>query len=145
MNLSTINQLDEWMTHNCYNDSYAIGNRNIYEGCGLDTFGSLYVWYYTERGQRQNLNYFQSEQEAVEFAFKTITADKFANRHLIGFLKDKLAEEELLKELNNRNIKYWTDQIPYGGISDPRFRVFVFGCDIKLTVDLKEKYYQQDK
>jgi len=143
MSILTIKQLDEWMIDNCYNDSYAIGNRNIHEGFGLGTFGSLYVWYYTERGQRQNLNYFQSEQEAVAFAFKIITADKFANRHLIGFLKDKLLEE-LLLELNNRNIKYWTDQIPYGGISDPRYRVFVFGCDLNLTVDLKEKYNQQN-
>ena len=52
MNLLTIEQLDEWMTENCYANTYAIGNRNIYEGYGLDTFGSLYVWYYTERGER---------------------------------------------------------------------------------------------
>jgi hypothetical protein len=31
------------MTANCYrDDAYAIGERNIYEGCGLDTFGSLF-------------------------------------------------------------------------------------------------------
>lgn len=42
-NLTTIDQLDEWLTDNCLQDTYGIGNRNIYEGCGLDTFGSLYV------------------------------------------------------------------------------------------------------
>ena len=50
MKLATIKELDHWMTDNCYNDNYAIGNRNFYGGCGLDTFDSLHVWYYTERG-----------------------------------------------------------------------------------------------
>ncbi len=50
----TVKQLDEWMTENCYNDSYAIGNRSIHEGYGLDKVDRQYVWYYTERGERQN-------------------------------------------------------------------------------------------
>ena len=124
MGLLTIKQLDEWMTANCYNDSYAIGNRSINEGCGLDQFGSLYVWYYTERGERQNLNYFQTEQEAVEFAFKEITTDKNANKHLVGFL----------------NVEFYKDEIPYGGFSVIRIRVFVFGCAIKKVLDLRDKY-----
>ncbi len=140
MDLTTIKQLDEWMTNNCFNDNYAIGNRNIHEGFGLDRFGTLYVWYYTERGERQNLNYFQTEKEAVDFAFKTITADKFANRHMIGFIKDRLKETELLAELKSRNLEYWKDEIPYGGLNDIRIRVFVFGCDIKSVLDLQQQY-----
>ena len=141
MNLKTIKQLAEWMTANCYRDKYAIGNRNINEGCGLDTFGTLYVWYYqSERGERENLDYFRTEQEAVNFAFKKITADKSANRHMIGFIKDKSKEKELLTELEKRKVEYWKDEIPYGGINDPRIRVFVFGCDIKKVLDLQEKY-----
>ena len=140
MNLLTIEQLDEWMTDNCFNDSYGIGNRNIHEGYGLDTSGTLYVWYYTERGQRQQLNYFQTEKEAVDFAFKTITADKSANRHMIGFIKDRTKEMELLTELRNRNIKYWKDEIPYGGPNDIRVRIFVFGCDIKRVSDLQQQF-----
>jgi len=139
INLSTINELDEWMTMHCFNDSYGIGDRNIHEGCGLDTFGSLYVWYYTERGERKNLSYFQTEKEAVEFAFKEITADKNANRHLVGFLKDTTTELELLAGLKNRDIKFWKDEIPYD-LSGKRTRVFVFGCDIKKVLDLKDIY-----
>ncbi|MEO5943577.1 MAG: hypothetical protein ABIP30_07655 [Ferruginibacter sp.] len=140
MNLLTVKQLDEWMVDNCFNDSYGIGNRNIHEGCGLDTFGSLYVWYYTERGQRKNLKYFQTEKEAVAFAFKTIIADKSANIHMIGFIKDKSKEDELLTELRERNIEFWKDEIPYGGPNDIRSRVFVFGCDIKLVLDLQKQF-----
>ncbi len=140
MDLLTIKQLDEWMTANCYNDGYAIGSRIIHEGYGLATLGSGYTWYYTERGERRNENYFQTEEEAVDFAFKTITADKFANRHMIGFIKDKVLESELLVELDRRHITFWKDEIPYGGLHDKRTRVFVFGCDIQNVLDLQEKY-----
>lgn len=80
---------------------------------------------------RDNLNYFQTEQEAVDFAFRTITADKLANRHLIGFLNDKSLEWELLTELSRRGITYWKDEIPYGGWHNTSARNFVFGCDIR--------------
>jgi hypothetical protein len=141
--ITTIKQLDEWMTVNCYRDDYfAIGNRNIHEGCGLDTFGSLYVWYYTERGNRQNLKYFQTEMEAVEYALKEISADKFANAHLVGFIKEKTELDQLLTELQARGISYWKDEIPYGGLHDSRTRVFVTGCDICEVLDLKERYSQ---
>jgi hypothetical protein len=139
-NLSTIKQLDGWLTENCFSDTYGIGNRNIFEGCGLDIFGSLYVWYYTERGERQNLNYFQSEKEAVDFAFKKITADKFAKSHLVGFINDNKSELELVTELQNRNIEFWKDEIPYYGLQRLTTRIFVMGCDIKKVLDLQMKY-----
>ena len=135
----TIKEFDEWMAANCYNDSYGIGNRNIHEGYGLYTLDGLYVWYYTERGKRDNLKYFTTEQEAVAYALCQMKADKFANAHLVGFLK-KDAEAVLLLELERRNVKYWTDQIPYGGVHDPRIRVFVSGCDIKNALDLQTQY-----
>ncbi|MEO5998166.1 MAG: hypothetical protein ABIN89_15585 [Chitinophagaceae bacterium] len=140
MDLSTIEQLDHWMTTNCYNDSYGIGGRNIHEGYGLGTVNNLWVWYYTERGEKVYLEYFQSEKEAVVFAFKTITDDKSANRHMIGFIKDKSIEKELLTELQNRNINSWKDEIPYGGPNDKWIRIFVFGCDIEKALDLKDRF-----
>ena len=74
------------------------------------------------------------------FAYEKIIQDKTANRHLVGFLSDESLEAELLQELENRNIKYWKDKIPYGGLNDPRYRIFVFGCDIKQVQDLKDTY-----
>lgn len=140
MNPSTIQQLDDWMTARCYNDSYAIGSRIIHEGYGLAKADTLYVWYYTERGERNNLNYFTTEQEAVDFAFTAIVADKSATRHLIGFLNDNALERALLSELNARGISYWKDDILYGGLHDRRTRVFVFGCDVQKVLDLQEMY-----
>ena len=138
---STIAELDQWMTDHCYNNSYAIGNRIItYDGLGLDTFGSLFVWYYNERGNRNNLAYFHTEKEAVNFAFQAIIEDKNANRHLIGFVKTEAEMLELTQELDRRGIRYFTDSIPFGGLNDPRFRVFVFGCDVKKVSDLESRY-----
>lgn len=140
MNPVTIKQLEDWLTAHCYNGSYAIGSHAIHEGYGLGTDGNIYFWYYTERGERRNLTYFQTEQEAVGFAFKTIRADKSANRHLVGILNDQTLETELLTELDTRRIVYWKDVIPYGGLHDRRSRIFVFGCDVKKVLDLQEKY-----
>lgn len=142
MHIVTIKELDEWMTSHCYNDTYAIANRQIFEGYGLATSGKLYVWYFTERGKRENLKYFHTEKEAVTYAFNIISSDKFANRHLIGFIKEKSKEQELLVELEKRKIEYWKDEIPYGGKNDPRTRVFVFGCDLYQVLDLQAKYNQ---
>ena len=139
-NLSTIEQLNKWLTKNCFAHTYGIGNINILEGYGLDTFGSLYVWYYTERGERENLNYFQTEKEAVDFAFMKITADKFAKSHMIGFINDKQSELDLEIELRKRNVDFWKDEIPYYGLAKLTTRVFVLGCDIKKVLDLQIKY-----
>jgi hypothetical protein len=140
MEPSTIRELDDWMTAHCYPDSYAIGNRIIGEGYGLYHDGNLFVWFYTERGVRDNLRCFQTESEAVAHAFAAITGDKTANRHLIGFVTDKVQKQALLTELDARGIKYGEDKIPFGGLYDRRSRIFVFGCDIRRVADLQEKY-----
>ena len=139
MEPSTIQELDDWMTAHCYPDSYAIGNRIIHEGYGLYQDGSLFVWFYTERGVRKNLHHFQTESEAVAYAFAAIMGDKTANRYLIGLVTGA-QEQALLTELDVRGIGYWKDEIPFGGLHDKRSRIFVFNCDIRRALDLQEKY-----
>ena len=136
----TVEELVKWMTDNCYNDSYGINGRNIHEGYGLDCSENLWAWYYTERGRKEILEEFQTENEAVSYAFKTIKADKFADRHLVGFIEDSLKESELITELKSRSINFWKDKIPYDGLNNFRIRVFVFGCDIKKVLDLQQKF-----
>lgn len=139
MELSTIQELDDWMTAHCYPDSYAIGKRIIHEGYGLYRDGNQFVWFYTERGVCDILRHFQTESEAVAYAFAAITSDKMANRHLIGLVKAD-QEQALFTELNARGITYWKDEIPFGGLHDKRSRIFVFNCDIRRALDLQEKY-----
>ena len=128
------------MTEQCYPDSYAIGARKIHEGYGLYRDGNQFVWFYTERGSRDNLRYFQTEAEAVAYAFTAITSDPTANRHLIGFVNDPAEEQTLLAELDVRGVAYLKDEIPFGGPQDKRTRIFVSGCDVRRVLDLQEKY-----
>ncbi|MPR37218.1 hypothetical protein GBK04_28750 [Cytophagaceae bacterium SJW1-29] len=127
------------MTAHCYPDSYAIGKRIIHEGYGLYRDGNQFVWFYTERGARDNLHYFQTESDAVAYVFAAITSDKTGNRHLIG-LVTTTQEQVLLTELDARGVRYWKDEIPFGSLHDKRSRIFVFGCDIRRVPDLLEKY-----
>ena len=59
--------------------------------------------------------------------------------HLIG-LVTTTQEQVLLTELDARGVRYWKDEIPFGGLHDKRSRIFVFGCDIRRVPDLLEKY-----
>ena len=147
MNPSTIQELDSWMSERCFPDSYAIGNRIVHEGYGLYRDGNQFVWFYTERGVRKNLHYFQSESEAITYAFAAITSDITANRHMVGFVDGEEEEKALLTELDARAIPFWKDEIPFGGLHDKRSRIFVFGCDICRVSDLREKYgsWQQEE
>ncbi len=139
-------QLAQWLIENCYNNFILIGgSRNQYGDYTLKkTEDGRYIWYFFDRTPTA-VKEFKTEQEAVEFAFTQINDCETWLRHPVGFIrdtKDKREEIELIDELNRRNIKFSKDQIPYD-IGDIRIRVFVFGCDIKKVLDLRDKYIPQ--
>ncbi|SHH85671.1 hypothetical protein SAMN04488109_5614 [Chryseolinea serpens] len=144
MTPNTIIELEKWMKENCFNfNGYSINGNSIDEGLGIDKFGSLFVWYYTERGQTDNLKYFRTEKEIVEFAFNEIKSDKWANRHCIGFTTEKTEAKELTDKLNELNVEYTQDKIPYNGPNQPAYMTFVLGCDINKVSHLKDRYYKR--
>ncbi|MGG9962318.1 hypothetical protein [Ferruginibacter sp. SUN106] len=134
-------ELENWMKKNCFNfNSYSINGNSIYEGFGIDKTGGLYIWYYTERGQKDNLKYFKTENEIIEYAFNQIKSDKWSKTHCIGFSADANKITALKSELYKMGIEFFEDKIPYYGIERPVFRIFVSGCDIQKTEHLKEEY-----
>jgi hypothetical protein len=140
MNISTIKELENWIADNCIKNKITPGNRfETDDGVGLEKYGNLYIWYYSERGEKENLNYFETEKEATEFVYEYIRKDKYANSHLVGSFKDQNLKSELRSELKNRNIKYWNDEISYSP-NQRIVRFFVYRCDIKKVLDLKERY-----
>lgn len=140
----TETELENWMKENCFNfNSYSINRNDIYEGYGIDNSGGLYIWYYTERGQKDNLKYFNSEPEVIEYAFNQIKSDKWAKTHCIGFSTDLNKINELKSELQKMKTEFFEDKIPYYGQDRPVYRLFVLGCDIKTTEYLKEKYWTE--
>ena len=74
-NIKTIVDLENYFVVNHPDkDNFIIGNFGKYgfDGFGLDKQGSLYVWFYYEKNDKQNLKYFDSETKAVEFALNEI-------------------------------------------------------------------------
>lgn len=141
MSISTIKELEDWMVENCMNNKITPGNRfETDDGVGLEKYGDLYIWYHSERGEKENLNYFNTEKEATEFLYEYLRKDKYANSHLVGRFKDRNLKSELIIELKKRNIKYWNNEISQWGINNNIISVFVYRCDIKKVTDLKEKY-----
>ena len=141
MNISTIKELEDWMTENCMNNKITSGNRFVTdEGVGLEKDGDLYVWYHSERGQKENLKYFKTEKDATDFLYEYLRKDKYANSHLVGRFTDPKLKRELMTTLSDRNIKYWNNEIPKWGIDKKLIQIFVYRCDIKKVTDLKEKY-----
>ncbi|KAB1158099.1 hypothetical protein [Flavobacterium luteum] len=142
MSISTIIELEDWMVENCMNNKITPGNRfETDDGVGLEKYGNLYIWYHSERGEKENLNYFNTEKEAVEFIYEYVRKDKYANSHLVGNFKDQNLKNEIIAEFTNRNIKYWNDEISY--LSFNLYRFFVYRCDIEKVADLKEKYLME--
>ena len=140
MDISTIKELEEWMSENCVENRITPGHRyETDDGVGLEKYRNLYIWYHSEWGEKENLNYFDTEKEATEFLYEYLRKDKYANSNLVGNFKGPKLKNEIVSELNNRNIKYWNDEIRYSP-NEKIFRYFVYGCDIKKVEDLKEKY-----
>lgn len=117
--LQTEIHLERWMKENCFNfETYSINGNAIHEGFGIDRIGGLFAWYYTERGEKNNLKYFQSEKEIIEFAYNEIKSE-WANAHCVGFTTDKQEANELAGLLEGREIRFIQDEIPYYGPQRP--------------------------
>jgi hypothetical protein len=137
-------ELEKWMKDNCFNfNSYSINGNAIYEGFGIDKIGGQFIWYYTERGQKDNIKYFNNEKELIEYAYNQIKSDKWAKTHCIGFTTDKTKTSELANRLEKMNIEFMKDEIPYYGLERPVYRTFVFGCDYLKVSDLRKQYYEE--
>lgn len=141
MNPSTIKDLEKWLAENCIKNTFTPGNRyETDDRFGIENYNGMFIWYQTERGQKENIKYSITEKEIVDYAFEIIKNDKYLNSHLVGSLNDALLYENLLNELKKRNIDYWSQEISQGA-GKSLFRVYVYRCDIKKVTDLKEKYF----
>ena len=110
-----------------YNFSIGPGGSDVY--C-LEQQEGVWRVFYTERG-KDDLPIFEtlSEAEACGFYFDYITK-KIRHDHLVGFFISEENSISLEAQLAQNGIKFHRDKIPYGGWSDPRYRVFVVGKDI---------------
>ena len=111
----------------CNPSLYAIGSRgSASDAYCLTHSGTQWEVYYTERGQDSPTIYASgNESQACEFFFQYIMAMR--HDHCVGFFKSELRADALQRKLQEIGLSSWKDKIPYGGLNDPRFRVFVTG------------------
>lgn len=113
----------------CSPHNFSIGSRGSDVFC-LEQRDGIWRVFYTERGN-EGAAIFESssETEACEFFFHYITT-KVRHDHLVGFFVLEQRATHLESQLVQHGILCHRDKIPYGGWSDPRYRVFVVGKDI---------------
>jgi len=114
----------------CNPSSFAIGSRGMASDAYCLTHNGI-EWqvYYTERGQDQAPEYTsQSEEEACEYFFNFMM--KFRHDHCVGFFHSEAKANQLFTKLEGQGLHPFQDKIPYGGWSDPRYRVFISGKEI---------------
>ncbi|HEX8456710.1 MAG TPA: hypothetical protein VF656_05245 [Pyrinomonadaceae bacterium] len=112
---------------------YCIGAgwRRLSDAYALDKAGDGFEWFYVERGQKGRVERsFASEEEACRFAYEALAQDKWARSHMVGMFESEREAAELARALSLEGIHSEIDRIPYGGLHDPRFRVFVYGTDV---------------
>lgn len=111
----------------CNPAAYAIGSRGtasdaVYLSCQQNEWQVCY----TERGQDSAPIFASaSESQACEFFFHYVMS--MQHLHCIGFFKSQASAEELQATLSGLGMESRSDQIPYGGPDDPRYRIFVVG------------------
>ena len=144
--METIKELQNWMKKECYNDfTFFFGDKQPfgYEGEGLIINEQNFNYIFTERGKINVLESFKTESEACQFVFEKIKNNKTAKAHVVGYFKSEKAKDLLCEALLKKKIEFEFDKIPYGGIHDPRYRVFVFGCDVNQAKTLPEAYIEK--
>lgn len=123
-----INELENRLAEEgCNPLLYAIGA----PGTASDAFSLTQVdgtWQvcYTERGLDDDPIFTsKSEDEACQFFFRHIMGMR--HDHCVGFFRSEQVAQELGAKLKQHGVESHQDKIPFGGWTDPRFRVFVTG------------------
>ncbi len=138
--MRTINDLVNFMTENCYQKFTLTADGTelqLSNGFGLKCTDEKFHIGYNERGTMESIQKFKTETEAVVAFYKRIKSDKLLRRHCIGILKSKESFTELTDILKSNHIRFEQDSILYAE-NDTRYRVFVFGCDVKKIDGLKD-------
>jgi hypothetical protein len=138
-NVDSIKELVEYLKYNCYrNDSINVGSFGTkgYDGFSVEFTGQEYEFNYQERGHKQVLKKFFSEKEVCNYAVTIIEKSETLRQHCIEFTKSEEKAKKICHRLEKRGIRYQKDKIPYEE-NNFRYRIFVFGRDIKETRFLK--------
>jgi hypothetical protein len=128
-----LQELSEHLLLECYQpNAYHVGSG--WGDCGdtycIDRVDGQFEVFYVERGQRgKPIHRVQTEAEACATFLDVLDHARFSRAHCIGSFTAQSEADALAQLLASAGIKVHRDAIPYGGPSDMRYRIFVFGRD----------------
>nr|WP_321453167.1 hypothetical protein [uncultured Carboxylicivirga sp.] len=135
MEINSIKELIKFLKHNYYRkDSIQV---NSFGQIGQDGFSiekkeNGFDFNYQERGHKNTLKTFQSENDICNYAVQIFEADKALKQHCIAYSKSQNRINRICNRLEKRGIHYVKDSAP---CVDNKFiyRIFVFGRDLIKT------------
>jgi hypothetical protein len=124
------------MQEGCNPHIYSVGSSGSADDAFcLEKVGNKWVVFYTERGKHSNPIYSsESESEASQYFYEYIMS--MQHNHCVGFFVEEINSFNFQAELKKHKIVSTSDAIPYGGINDQRYRVFVSGKAIFKVKEL---------
>lgn len=120
----------------CNPRTYSIGSDvGASDALCLVKRGQQWCVYYTERGQAEPPEFTSDdEDQACRYLRQQVLA--LPHNHCVGFFRTQAQADELCARLRQSGLEPHQDSIPYGGPTDPRFRVFVSGPAIFAAREL---------
>lgn len=142
----TLEKLAAQLKAENFNENFyciGVGWQKLTDGFALEeVLPGKFEFFYTERGGRNVEKIFEDEDEACRYVYDFLSNIKSAKKHIIGFFQTQEQAQKQIAELRKLNVEIFTDSIPYGGINDRRYRVFVFGNDVDKVRNLIELNYE---
>ena len=129
----TLHELRRWLSANHVNENAIRVGPSwpfLVDGHAVVQEGEHYLFFYVARGERSHIEHFDQEAQVCERALAHLSGDRWAFAHLVGLFPTHAEALALRARLAAAGIDVHSDQIPYGGPDDMRYRVFTFGVDV---------------
>lgn len=141
--MRTIGELEKYLEDECYSfQALTIGSHYAPEGIFIEASDNKYNFGYSERGNRNIIKSFETEESLVEYSLAELKRDKWSRAHLAAWLWAESEIKTAEKELRDMNIAFERNDIPNYREGKRAYRIFVFGRDIKKLDSFKKKYFK---
>lgn len=142
--MESIAELEKYLEEEQYSFmELTIGKHHASEGYIIEKNGNVYEFCYSERGKKEVIKSFSKEQDLVEYALKTLSANKWNRAHLVAWVwtEDEIQQAE--QELITNDVGFERNDIPNYSQGRTAYRIFVFGRDVEKLTEFKKKYFRK--
>lgn len=141
--MKSIEELEKYLEDECYSFAeISIGKHYTHKGIVIKKNSDAYEFGYSERGNKEIIKSFSSEQELVEYALEKLLADKWNKAHLVAWVWSEAEIQQAEQELKTYNISFERNDVPNYLQGKNAYRIFVFGKDYLKLTEFAKKYYR---